>query len=171
MNELVAHLGIDWKLLLAQAVNFFVLLFILKRFAYVPIMKMLKDRRDRIAEGERFCAEAEEKLKSSGMEREKIIAGANSEALETIKKSQARAKELQVDILKESAQKGEAIIVEARKRTEEEKAKMNEKTFAHASELIKAGIARVIGKMPAEEKNAILIKEALNELEANAKNI
>lgn len=171
MNELISHLGVDWKLLLAQAVNFFALLYILKRFAYGPIMKMLKERRDRIMEGERFRAQSEENMKKSGEEREKIIANANTEALETVKKSQARAKELQNEMLKESAAKSDAIILEVRKRTEEERIKMSEKIFEGAGDLIKSGIARVIGKMPAEEKNQILIKEALAELKTQRKHI
>ena len=171
MDELVSHLGVDWKLLLAQAINFFALLYVLKRFAYGPIMKMLKERRDKIEEGVLFRNEAEENLKRSGEEREKVISKANAEALDNIKKSQARAKELQAETLKESAQKGEAIILEARKRTEEERAKMSESVYKEAEYLIKAGIAKVIGKMTPEEKNAMLIKEALAELKTGAKHI
>lgn len=171
MNELIGHLGIDWKLLLAQAVNFFVLLYVLKRFAYGPIMKMLKNRQNRIAEGERFRIEAGERLKSSGVDHERIIAEANVEALETKKKSQARAEELQAEMLKESVRKSETIILEARKRSEEEKAKMEEKIFAGAGELIKTGVARVIGRMPSEEKNQVLIKEALALLKSQSNNI
>ena len=171
MRELVRHLGIDWKLLLAQAVNFFVLLYVLKHFAYGPIIKMLHERRERIAEGERFRLKAEVALKESETEKEKILAGANAEALHTINKAQKQAQAVGSAMLKESSKKGETIILEAQKRTEEERIKMTERVLDDAGDLIKAGIAKVLGKMPAEEKNSGLVREALNELKANIKNI
>lgn len=171
MSELISHLGIDWKLLLAQAVNFFALLYILKRFAYQPVMRMLKERRDKIEEGVRFRDAAEESLRVSSEEGEKIINKASAQALETVKKSHTRANELQTEMLKEANQKGEAIVLEARKRAEEEWAKMNEGVYKDAEYLIRAGIAKVIGKMTPEEKNQELIKEAMTELKTAAKRI
>ena len=45
MLELAEKLGLDWKLLLSQAVNFLVLLALLRQFAYKPLLKILKERR------------------------------------------------------------------------------------------------------------------------------
>lgn len=49
--ELLNALGIDWKILLAQFVNFAVLVFVLWKFAYKPIFKFLEDRKNKIEEG------------------------------------------------------------------------------------------------------------------------
>ena len=38
MSELLSKLGIDWRLLIAQLINFLILLFVLRRFAYKPIL-------------------------------------------------------------------------------------------------------------------------------------
>src|SRR3989344_3068926 len=54
MDDFVRHFGIDAKLLLAQAANFLLLLFILKRYAYGPLLKMMKTRKDEIAKGIQF---------------------------------------------------------------------------------------------------------------------
>ena len=43
--ELFGKLGIEWKLLLAQGLNFILLLIILRKFLYKPILKMLDERR------------------------------------------------------------------------------------------------------------------------------
>ena len=45
--ELFGKLGIEWKLLLAQGLNFILLLIILRRFLYKPILKMLDERRSK----------------------------------------------------------------------------------------------------------------------------
>ena len=36
--QLISTFGVDWKLLIAQLINFFVLFFVLKRYAYGPIV-------------------------------------------------------------------------------------------------------------------------------------
>ena len=51
MQELITKLGIDWKFLIAQIVNFLVLLFVLYKFAYGPILAMLEKRQKKIEKG------------------------------------------------------------------------------------------------------------------------
>lgn len=55
MNDLISKLGIDWKLLTAQIVNFLILLLILRKFVYKPVLDMLHKRRNIIS---RSIAEA-----------------------------------------------------------------------------------------------------------------
>jgi F-type H+-transporting ATPase subunit b len=42
--DALANIGVDWKLLLAQVVNFGILLWVLKRYAYQPMLKMMDGR-------------------------------------------------------------------------------------------------------------------------------
>jgi F-type H+-transporting ATPase subunit b len=51
MDKAVEALGLNLPQLIAQVVNFFVLLFILRLVAYKPILKMLDERKQKIAEG------------------------------------------------------------------------------------------------------------------------
>ena len=62
MQQLFAQLGIDWHLLLSQAVNFFLLLVVLRLFVYTPLLKLLHDRRARIEEGLTKADEADKRL-------------------------------------------------------------------------------------------------------------
>ena len=43
--------GVTWELLLSQCIAFLVLAFALKKFAYGPVLKVLEERKQRIAEG------------------------------------------------------------------------------------------------------------------------
>ena len=51
MSELIHNLGIDWKLLLANAVTFLIVLWVLRKFAFGPIMRALEQRQGTIAKG------------------------------------------------------------------------------------------------------------------------
>ena len=71
--EVLAKLGIDWKLLIAQAVNFLVLLWILRRYAYGPILRVLEARTARIEQGLKDAQASELKLQSAADEEKKLL--------------------------------------------------------------------------------------------------
>ena len=167
MSELIHEFGIDWKLLLAQAVNFFVLLYVLKRFAYTPILNMLRKRREEIEKGIRMRDEAEENLKQITVLKEHTLEEARQEAFRIVARGEGIAKEKKEEILAETAKKSESSIAEAKRIIREEKAKMGEEVFHDAAELIRGGIAKVLGRMQPEERDKILIQKALEELKAS----
>ncbi len=166
MSELIRNFGIDWKLLLAQAVNFLILLWILKRFAYRPILNVLKKRREDIEKGLRYTEEAEEKLKHIVEERESILKEARGEAIAIVSEAEVQAKLRKDEISAEAVKKAEAVVREAKRHIEEEKAKMGEEVYKGAGDLVRLAVARVLGKMTAEERDKNLVAEALEQLKA-----
>ena len=80
MSKILDVFGIDWRLLVINAVNFGILLLLLKYFAYKPIMDALEARRRKVSEGVRNADLAERKLKSIEASRTEILAQAGKEA-------------------------------------------------------------------------------------------
>jgi len=169
MQELLNNFGVEWKLLLAQFINFAILFVVLRKFAYKPIVSMLRKRREDIEKGIRFTKEAEENLKSVGEKEKQIIEEAKGQALTIVNEGQEIAKEKKEEAIKETVKKAEAIISDAKKAAEIEKAKMGEIVYQNAEELIKTGLEKVLLKMPAKERDQALIEEALKELKAATK--
>lgn len=168
MNELLTNFGINWKLLLAQAANFLLLLFILKRYAYGPLLKMMKTRKDEIAKGIQFTKDGEKKLAEIGVLKEETLKRAHDESLGIVKKGEAAAEERKNEILRAAEQKTELIIEEARRRIREEEARMKEGVSAGAEELVRLAVTKVLGKIPVGVRDAPLIEEALEELKETA---
>ena len=164
LSELIKHFGIDWKLLLAQAVNFFILFFLLKKFAYQPILKMLKRRREDIEKGVKFSQEVKEKMEKIEEFKEKTLNTANTQALVIVNRAEEIGKIRKDEIIQEANKKVETIVTDAKKIIEEEKSKMGDEIYKNAQMLIKLGLEKVIGKMPAGERDKNLIEEALKEL-------
>jgi len=167
MSELIKHFGIDWKLLIAQAINFFILLFLLKKFAYGPILKMLHLRREGIERGLKASREAEEKLEQIEELKEDTLKKARRQALTIVGQAEKSAKTRQEEIIQGGHQKAELVMADAKKVIEEEKAKIGEEVYKNAETLIKLGLEKVLGRMPAKERNEILIQEALRELKTS----
>ena len=164
MQEFVTHFGIDWKLFLAQIVNFSVILFVLRKFAYQPILKMLRERRENIEKGIEMSGQAEKNLKESDETRNRMMQQAHAEALGIINRAEQIGKEKQDEILKQTDLKVEGIIGDARRVIEREKAKMSDEVYRDAQDLIRLSLTSVIGKISVSERDNTLISEAIGEL-------
>ena len=164
MQEFVTHFGIDWKLFLAQVVNFSVILFILRKFAYQPILNMLRDRQENIKKGIKMSAQAEKDLKESDELRNRTLQQAHAEALGIVNRAEQIGKEKQDEILKQTDVKVEGIIGDARRVIEQEKAKMSSELVSEAGDLVRMSLEKVLGKMPVKERDLGFIQDAIKEL-------
>ena|SRR3989344_4545797 len=119
MSELFAAFGINWQLLLVQALNFGVLLYVLWYFLYTPILKLIDDRQKKIAEGVQTAEAAERKLADAKTESEGIVGGAAREAEALVASARGRADERAAEIVKMAEVRAAATTKEAAERAEE----------------------------------------------------
>lgn len=116
MNELLSTFGINWKLLLAQGFNFAVVLLVLWKFLYQPVLKMIDDRRMAIEKGVKDAAEASAKLANADGEGREIVTKASQAAESMYATARIRAEEKGAAIIAEAQRKADAGIQEARLR-------------------------------------------------------
>lgn len=121
MDALFAAFGIDWHLLLIQAVNFGVLLLVLTYFLYKPILRIIDERRDKVAEGVRTAEMAARKLEDAKKESESLVGTASREAESMVAAARTRADEKGNEILKHAEASAEGVLQEAQMRAEEAK--------------------------------------------------
>ena len=163
----IGALGIDVLAIVAQAVTFLVLFFVLKKFALDGIVKTLEKRRKTIDDGVRLGREmeaekaqldenVEKALREARREADKIIAGGQKEAGEIIRAAEETATRKTDAILADAHAKIEEDIEKARVSLEHEMRSLvaeateviiSEKLDAKKDEsLIKRAFARVGGK-------------------------
>ncbi len=123
MNELISTFGLDWKLLVIQIVNFGILLYVLKRFLYGPVMNMLDERKRVIEQGVKDAEEAAQKNKQAESQGRIIIADATREGDSIIAQAQVRAEEKGAQILSSAEDKALSVARDAEMRAAETKDK------------------------------------------------
>jgi len=165
MSEFLDQVGVDWHLLLSQAVNFFLLLVILRVFAYRPILKFLSDRRKKIEEGLAKAAEADTRLHDIDLIGKEKVKEAEREGLGIIKKAETEAGKVEAGIIEKAKEKGAGIVdaaqATAKNQLEENKRRMYEESAA----LVKAALVRTVELAPGSIDEA-LIKKAIREVTA-----
>jgi len=158
MSQLFSQLGIDWHLLLSQAVNFSLLLIVLRLVVYKPLLNLLHERRERIEEGLTKANEADERLREIDSIGKEKIKEAEASALQILKKTQNDAKELEVKLIAE-AKKKEAIELKnaafSLRAQEDESRRAMEK---EAAALVKAAIIKTVQLSPEAVDDALIAK-------------
>lgn len=113
MGELIAAFGIDWKLMIAQGVNFIVLVGVLGYFVYGPVVRLLNERAERIAAGLRDAEAAKAEREAVGAERGGIIAEAQHEAEKIVARAQDEGKHERNSIVKSAQDRAAQIVKDA----------------------------------------------------------
>lgn len=113
MGELIAAFGIDWKLLVAQSVNFVILVAVLGYFVYGPVMRILKERAERIAQGLKDAEAAKAAREATEAERGSIVAEAHHEAEVIVARAEAEGKSERTTIVKQAQDRAEQMLRDA----------------------------------------------------------
>jgi F-type H+-transporting ATPase subunit b len=121
MSQLFVTFGINWQLLLIQAVNFAVLLVGLWYFLYGPIMRIIDERREKIAEGVRTAEAAAHRLEEAKTEGDTMVGNAGREAEALVATARARADEKGNQMIKEAQSRADKMMVDAEARAGEAK--------------------------------------------------
>lgn len=124
--ELIHKLGIDWKLLAAQIVNFFILLVVLYKFVYKPVLDMLEKRSRTIEKGIHDAKAAEERLIHIEKLRDEKMNETAKEIGRLLEQARSEAEAMKKDIVATANSQSEDLLKRARLQMAEEKEKMVE---------------------------------------------
>lgn len=152
-------------MLLAQIVNFGILLFILQRFLYKPLLKVLEERKKKIETSVRQSEEIQKKFDEMSEKQQEILEKAKNESSLIIGNAKKEAKDLSDQIQADASLQAEETI----KRTKETLELEREKMVAEAKKQLGAVVAnaaeKIIEKSLSNSDKERFIKAAVKEIE------
>lgn len=158
-------LGINPLQFLAQAVNFLIVLFVLKKFLYKPVLTLLEKRQKAILKSSEAQADIEKRLGELTEKEKQIINAAKAKADEIIKQAQSRAKEEAKNIAgwaKEEAKKlREKLVADAEAEIFRLQETGQQKLVKEASQLAKKAIAELLSKSDQQKFTEVQISKLL----------
>ncbi len=164
MDQFVSQLGIDWRLLVSQAVNFLVVLLVLRLFVYKPVLKTLHERRAKIEEGVTKAAEAERRLGEADQVKKERIHEAEEEVLLMFKESELKLKESEAEKIQETEKKVHQAMKNAELIMEQKKTEFDENLSKEARALLRLAVEKVAALEPGKMDEALLdraVREAI----------
>jgi len=165
MDDLIKTFQIDWKLLIAQMINFTVVIIVLGLFAVKPLIKLMKEREDRIAGGIKHAEEMEEKIKEIAKLKEEEIKQGRKDGQNLIIQAEKTAEDLRQEKIQKTILEIEKMAKEARGRIREERDEMIKDVKNELGGLIATALNKVTSQVIAEHTHTQLIDDVIKDLE------
>jgi F-type H+-transporting ATPase subunit b len=163
-GSILDSFGVKWPLFIAQLVNFFLVVFILKKFAFGPIQDMLAKRRERIAEGEEKLKRIEQQLADSEATTAAAIAKANEDAKRLIEEAKEGAQAFSEQKSQEAVAQAQQILAKAEAAAKADRDRLHAELKGEFGRLVATTASQVTGKVLSDDDQKRINDEALAKL-------
>jgi F-type H+-transporting ATPase subunit b len=166
IDQIARTFGVDWPHLFAQMISFGIVCILLYRFAYRPILGMLEERRQQIAQGLANTEKIKAELARTEAQRQDVMSQANAQATQFIEEARAVASRLQQQETQKAIAAAEQIIVKAREAAAQDHARMLAELKREVGRLVVQTTAAITGKILTTEDQRRLAEETAKQLRA-----
>ncbi len=164
IKDVLSLLGITWAKFIAQCIIFLCVYFILKRFAFAPVMAVLEERRRRIAAGEENLVKIRARLESTETETQARIDEANGQAARMIEDAKQSAAAVGEKKRQEAIREANDILVKAREASRLEHDRLLEDLRKDFGRLVVGATESVTGKVLSKTDQEKINKEAASQI-------
>lgn len=162
--EIIKNFGLDPIFLAAQVVNFLIILYVLKRFLYKPILELLKKREDAIKEAVRKNEEARILLEKASLEEKAVLKRAEAFAKKIIDDAKSHAAETAKEIEDISKKQTEKILADASSQIKKEAAETEKRLTLTVSKIAIEFLEKSLKQLFSEKEQKEILKKALKEM-------
>lgn len=166
VTEITETFGLDWPHFTAQVLSVCIVAWLLHRFAYKPILAVLEDRRQRIAESLATAEKIKQELAKTEAARQEVLSQANAQAAKLIEEARAAAARVQEEETQKAVAAAEQIIARAREAAVQDHARMLTELRREVGRLVVQTTAKVSGKILTADDQQRLIEETHKQLAA-----
>ncbi|NNC88412.1 MAG: F0F1 ATP synthase subunit B [Akkermansiaceae bacterium] len=164
-ESILKKFQIHWWTFLAQLINFFIVVMVLKKFAYGPVMDILEKRRKRIEDGELKLAAVEKQIAESEERTQEMIDKANGQAKRMVEEARESAAAVADKKTQEAAAAAQQIIAKAEEAAKAEREQMQADLRKEFGRLVTSTTAQVTGKVLTDDDQRRINEEALAKVE------
>jgi F-type H+-transporting ATPase subunit b len=159
----IADLGLNLPVLIANIVNFTVLLIVLRLVAWGPVMKMLDERREKIEASLSTAEQVKVQAAESERQVQEALESARREGQALIAQSQEIATRIQADARTQAQADSEAMLTRARSEIALERDQAIAELRGELADLTISAAEKVINQSLDKNAHQRLINEALAE--------
>jgi F-type H+-transporting ATPase subunit b len=163
MGQAFEALGINLPMIIAQIVNFTILLVVLRLVLYKPVLTMLDERKQRIAEGLNAAEIARAEAASAQANIEAQLETARKEGQEIVANAQTIATRIQADAREQTAKDREAALERARNEIQLERDRAIAELRTEFADITVRAAEKVINQSLDQKAHERVIDETLAE--------
>jgi F-type H+-transporting ATPase subunit b len=166
MDTIAKQFGVYWPNFIAQVILFVIVYFVLRKYAFGPIVTMLEERRRRIEEGQINAERIKQQLAEAQAKYEEILARANAESQRLLEEVRQSGERLAEQKRQQAIAEAEQIMTKARESIEQERERTMVELKRDFGRLVVETTAKVTNKTLTPEDQQRINEEAVRELAA-----
>lgn len=169
MGEFFEAFGVDLPKLIFQVVNFLLLLYLLNRFLFKPVLARLDERQQRISKGLEDAESAARDRELARAEREAAVTEARREAQALVARATKIAEDSRTEIVAEARAEAEKVAARARNEITAEKEKAIAELRTQVADLALEAASRLVRAEMDDATQRRLVSDFLAEVEPTAR--
>lgn len=158
----------SFGLIFWTVVNFLILVFLLGKFAWKPIMKVLDEREEKIKNDISSAQEARAEAQKIQKEIEAKLEDISNQSIQKLKEAQEIANEEKKKILDSAANQANAMVAQAKAEIAGETQKAIETLKAQMADTTLLALKKIITKQEDEKTSRAQVQAVLKEIEEKA---
>jgi F-type H+-transporting ATPase subunit b len=166
VDVIVEKFGLAWPKFFAQVIIFWVVFTILKKYAFGPILGMLEQRRQRIADGEAKLEKIAKDAAEAKQNSQAILDKAEADAARLVKEADDAAKAIQERRQQEAVSSANTIIAKAREAAQLEQEQLMSQLKREFGRMVSDASSRVTGKVLNTEDQSRINQETAAQVSA-----
>lgn len=149
------------------AISFLIVLLILKKFAWGPIVSMLEEREKGIQSAIDRAHSAKDEAESILKKNRELLAKADSEADRIIREGKAYADKVRSELTEKAQQESQKMIAAAKDEIEQEKRRALDVLRNEVADMAVKGAEKIIRTALDAEKQKVVVDDMIKELAAS----
>lgn len=162
--EILHTFGVDIKLLLAQIVNFIIVLFLLRKLLYKPLLTTLEERRSKISEGLKQAEEGHLLLEKATEKERQLLKKAQEEARQLLDEAKNQRQLLLKETEDTTKKQAEKILSDARVQIILETKEAEKRLSSHISDLALLFLQKSVHGLFNQKEQEEIVKNALKKM-------
>lgn len=158
ITEILGSIGFDWRVALANLVNFLIVFYLLNRFVLSAVRKTLAERKARIEQGIDDARKAEAALADAQMREQEIVAQATLSANEIVSEAHTTKDGIVARAKHEASDAAAATLRKADEEIERKRLELERDIEKQTADLVVAGIRKTLVANLDDAANADLIR-------------
>lgn len=160
--DILSKIGFNWQMALANLVNFLIIFWLLKRFAFEPLKKILKERADKIDKGLEDAKKTETELTMAKQKSSEYLAEARAAAQEIVTKAHDQSKKMLAKAKADTESQTQALVQEARELIAKEKQQMTADLEAKTVDIALLVAEKILREKIDSDRDKVLIEKILS---------
>lgn len=164
--EILGKIGFDWQMALFNFINFLLIFWIIKRFAFKPVVASINERQKQAIDTQENFEKAKTALSMSEMKAQEHIDKAKVEANKIIEKASVTAKDVANQLKDQAKRDIDLLVTQAKKNIEIDKKEMKEALRKDMVEVVVNVAEKVLSEKLDAKKDEKFISEIIDSMEA-----